>query len=73
MQVVLSPLQDVLGRKRSYSSADAPEDCLAGAAPKRRYVEARRQLHSFESWVAHLRTRYPAMSDKVRAPSVSAP
>ena len=71
MQVVLSPVQDVLSRKRCFS--DAPEDSLAGAAPKRRYVEARRQLHSFESWVAHLRTRYPAMSDKVRVPPGALP
>ena len=48
-------------RKRRFQSGDCAEEVL----PKRRYAEARRLL----DWVAHLCQRYPAMTDKVRAPS----
>jgi hypothetical protein len=57
------------GRKRRWPGESAEQELSLGVAPKRRYVEAqaaRRQLNVVDAWVAHLRTRYPAMSDKAR-------
>ncbi len=67
--LALHPSPEGRSNKRRWPGESSPgeQELLAvGVVPKRRFAEARRHLN-VDAWVAHLRTRYPGMSDKARS------